>query len=321
MRIIYLGTPQLATIPLAALANIPGIEIVAVITQPDRPSGRGRQLTPPPVKIMAQDLGIATILQPETLKDDAVVAQIAALEPDMGVVAAYGEILRKNVLAIPRHGYLNIHPSLLPLHRGPAPVTSAILAGDHDVGVSVIQLGSKMDAGPILAQHRRPMPSDARAGTLTEALFHVGAQMLCDVIMPYAAGTLIPTPQDEQFASYIGLLSRDNGRIDWHQPATTIERMIRAYDPWPGTHTTVLGQPLRILQASFTNITGNHTPGSVIDGVDGVVVVCGQGALLLLHVQPAGGKAMVASDWRRGLRSLPVFGEPNLPLPGTHFNG
>ena len=178
MRIIYLGTPQLATIPLAALAQMPDIEIVAVITQPDRPSGRGRQLTPPPVKVMAQALGIATILQPETLKDDAVVAQIAALNPDMGVVAAYGEILRKNVLTIPRHGYLNIHPSLLPLHRGPAPVTSAILAGDQDVGVSVMCLGRKMDAGPILAQHRRPMPSDARAGALTEELFHVGAQIL-----------------------------------------------------------------------------------------------------------------------------------------------
>jgi methionyl-tRNA formyltransferase len=309
MRIIYLGTPQLATIPLAALAQMPDIEIVAVITQPDRPSGRGRQLTPPPVKVMAQALGIATILQPETLKDDAVVAQIAALNPDMGVVAAYGEILRKNVLAIPRHGYLNIHPSLLPLHRGPAPVTSAILAGDQDVGVSVMCLGSKMDAGPILAQHRRPMPSDARAGALTEELFHVGAQMLCEVIMPYAAGTLTPTPQDDSLASYIGLLSRDDGRIDWQQSATQIERMIRAYDPWPGTHTTALGQPLRILQASLTHVNGVHTAGSVIDGADGVSVVCGHGALLLQQVQPAGGKAMTAGDWRRGLRTLPILGE------------
>lgn len=308
MRIIYLGTPHIATIPLAALAQMPGIEIVAVVTQPDRASGRGRQLTPPPVKVLAQALGIATILQPETLKDDAVVAHIATLKPHMGVVAAYGEILRKNILAIPRYGYLNIHPSLLPLHRGPAPVTSAILAGDDDVGVSVMVLGSKMDAGPILAQHRRPMPADARAGALTEELFHVGAQMLCDVIMPYAAGTLTPTPQDDSLASYIGLLSRDNGRIDWHQPATQIERMIRAYDPWPGSHTTVLGQPLRILQASLTNVNGTLVPGSVVDGTDGVVVVCGHGALQLQQVQPAGGKVMAASDWRRGLRALPILG-------------
>jgi methionyl-tRNA formyltransferase len=289
MRIIYLGTPQLATIPLAALAQMPGIEIVAVITQPDRPSGRGRQLTPPPVKVMAQALGIATILQPETLKDDAVVAQIAALNPDMGVVAAYGEILRKNVLAIPRLGYLNIHPSLLPLHRGPAPVTSAILAGDQEVGVSVMLLGSKMDAGPILAQHRRPMPADAR--------------------------TLTPTPQDESQASYIGLLSRDDGRIDWHQPATQIERMIRAYDPWPGTHTIIGDQPLRILHASVTHINGPHTPGKVLDGPNGVTVGCGQDALLLHQVQPAGNKPMAASDWRRGLRILPILGVTTTPTP------
>lgn len=316
MRIIYLGTPHLATIPLAALAQMPDIEIVAVITQPDRPSGRGRQLTPPPVKVMAQALGIATILQPETLKDDAVVAQIAALHPDMGVVAAYGEILRKNVLAIPHHGYINIHPSLLPLHRGPAPVTSAILAGDDDVGVSVMLLGSKMDAGPILAQHRRPMPAAARAGALTEELFHVGAQMLCEVIMPYATGTLTPTPQDDSLASYIGLLSRDDGRIDWHHSATHIERMIRAYDPWPGTHTIAFGQPLRILQASLTQVNGTHPAGSVVDGADGVTVVCGHGALLLQQVQPAGGKAMAANDWRRGLRTLPIFGETTTPPVG-----
>ena len=192
-------------------------------------------------------------------------------------------------------------------------MTSAILAGDDDVGVSVMCLGSKMDAGPILAQHRRPMPSDARAGALTEELFHVGAQMLCAVMMPYVEGTLTPTPQDDSQASYIGLLSRDDGRIEWQQPATHIERMIRAYDPWPGTHTTALGQPLRILQACLTHVNGLHSPGSVVDGADGVSVVCGHGALLLQQVQPAGGKAMAANDWRRGLRVLPILGETTFP--------
>jgi methionyl-tRNA formyltransferase len=137
--------------------------------------------------------------------------------------------------------------------------------------------------------------------------------MLCDVIMPYATGTLTPTPQDDSLASYIGLLSRDDGRIDWQQSATQIERMIRAYDPWPGTHTTALGQPFRILQASLTYVNGAHTAGSVVDGVDGVTVVCGHGALLLQQVQPAGGKAMAAGDWRRGLRTLPVLGEMTTP--------
>jgi len=300
MRVIYLGTPHLATIPLRALAAMPSIDIVAVITQPDRPSGRGRVLTAPPVKICAQELGIATILQPETLKDDAVVAQIAALQPDVGVVAAYGEILRKNVLAIPTHGYLNIHPSLLPLHRGPAPVTSAILAGDTEVGVSVMQLGSKMDAGPILVQHRQPLLASDRAGALTEELFHIGARLLTEVIHPYCAGTLVPTPQDDAHASYIGLLSRDVGSIDWTLSATTIDRMIRAYDPWPGTSTTAGSASLRIIAATPVPAPRSATPGTIIDAANGPVVVCGTGALLLTQVQPAGGRVMDARDWRRG---------------------
>ncbi|MFM7677738.1 MAG: methionyl-tRNA formyltransferase [Roseiflexaceae bacterium] len=301
MRIIYLGTPHIATIPLHALHAMPGIDIVAVVTQPDRPSGRGRQLTPPPVKVVAQELGITTILQPETLKDDAVVAQLASLAPDVGVVAAYGEILRANVLAIPHHGYLNIHPSLLPRHRGPAPVTSAILAGDDEVGVSVIKLERKMDAGPIVAQTRRPMPVDARAGALTEELFHEGSRLLCDHLHAYVAGTLIPTPQDDSQASYIGMLSRDDGRIDWQQSATHIARMVRAYNPWPGTFTLLNGQPFRILDASVCEAHGQI--GTLIDTPQGVAVACGQGALLLHTVQSAGKSAMAASDWRRGLRT------------------
>jgi methionyl-tRNA formyltransferase len=302
IRLIFLGTPHLATIPLRALHAMPNVHIVAVITQPDRPSGRGRQLTPPPVKVVAQELGIDTILQPETLKDESVVAQIATLAPDIGVVAAYGEILRKNVLAIPPHGYLNIHPSLLPRHRGPAPITSAILAGDSEVGVSVMQLGSKMDAGPILVQHRQPLNDHDRAGTLTEALFHVGARMLCEVIHPYIDGTLIPTPQDDAQATYIGLLSRDDGRIDWSQSARQIARMNRAYDPWPGTFTTLNDQPLRIITASALDQSQSRPVGCVVDTPHGPAVICGTGLLLLDTIQPAGKSVMAARDWYRGVR-------------------
>ena len=302
IRLIFLGTPHLATIPLLALHAMPNVHIVAVITQPDRPSGRGRQLTPPPVKVVAQELGIDTILQPETLKDESVVAQIATLAPDIGVVAAYGEILRKNVLAIPPHGYLNIHPSLLPRHRGPAPVTSAILAGDSEVGVSVMQLGSKMDAGPILVQHRQPLNDDDCAGTLTEALFHVGARMMCEVIHPYIDGTLIPTPQDDAQATYIGLLRRDDVRIDWSQSASQIARMNRAYDPWPGTFTTLNDQPLRIITASALDQSQSRPVGCVVDTSHGPAVICGTGMLLLDTIQPAGKSVMTARDWYRGVR-------------------
>ena len=303
VRLIFLGTPHLATIPLRALHAMPGVDIVAVITQPDRPSGRGRQLTPPPVKVVAQELGIATILQPETLKDDAVVAQIATLAPDIGVVAAYGEILRKNVLAIPTHGYLNIHPSLLPRHRGPAPVTSAILAGDHEVGVSVMQLGSKMDAGPILVQHRQPLTADDRAGALTDALFHVGARLLCDVLRPYIAGTLVPTPQDDTQATYIGLLSRDDGRIDWTQPASQIARLNRAYDPWPGTYTTVVenGSAKRLKIFPPTRISNTPLKPAEVSCDEGKLMVgCSDGSLELTTVQPEGGKRMSATEYLRG---------------------
>jgi methionyl-tRNA formyltransferase len=186
-------------------------------------------------------------------------------------------------------------------------VTSAILAGDADVGVSVIKLERKMDAGPIVAQTRRPMPADARAGALTEELFHEGSRLLCDHLHAYVAGTLIPTPQDDSQASYIGMLSRDDGRIDWQQPATHIARMVRAYDPWPGTFTMLNGQPFRILEASVCAARGHA--GTLIDTPQGVAIACGAGALVLHSVQPAGKSAMVASDWRRGLRTpLPHMG-------------
>ena len=182
MRLIFLGSPQFAVHPLEALAAA-GHTIAAVITQPDRPAGRDRRLTPPPVKLAAQALGLP-VLQPESLRDPAVVEQLAALRPDVGVVAAYGEILRKNVLAIPPLGYLNIHPSLLPLHRGPTPVAGAIMAGERETGVSVMRLDPGMDSGPLLAQVVVALPADARAGPLTDALFQLGARLLVDSLPP-----------------------------------------------------------------------------------------------------------------------------------------
>src|SRR5688500_12150035 len=179
LRIIFLGTPDFAAIPLEALANDQRYTVVGVVTQPDRPAGRGRAPEPPPVKHAALRLGIP-VLQAETLRDPAAVERLVALRPDVGVVAAYGEILRKNVLAIPPLGYLNIHPSLLPRHRGPTPVSGAILAGDAETGVTVMLLDAKMDAGPILAQQRVPLPPDARSDALTEQLFMLGSALLLE---------------------------------------------------------------------------------------------------------------------------------------------
>ena len=186
MRVIFLGTPEFAAIPLEALARDARYQVVGVVTQPDRAAGRGRAPEPPPVKRVALQLGIP-VFQPESLRDPAAVEQLAALRPDAGVVAAYGEILRKNVLAIPSLGYLNIHPSLLPRHRGPTPVPGAILAGDTETGVTVMLLDAKMDSGPILAAARTALPPAARSGPLTDELFRLGSALLLDALASYAA--------------------------------------------------------------------------------------------------------------------------------------
>lgn len=312
MRLIYLGSPQFAVHPLAALVEA-GHTIAAVITQPDRPAGRERRLSPPPVKLAAEALGLP-VLQPETLRDPEVVARLAALGPEAGVVAAYGEILRKAVLAIPPLGYLNIHPSLLPLHRGPTPVAGAILAGDQATGVSIMRLDPGMDSGPILAQAVVPLPPDARAGPLTDELFRLGARMLVEVLPRYASGELLPRPQDHSQASVTRLLTKDDGVVRWELPALVIERMVRAYDPWPGVSTSWRGQGLRLLAArGHADWVGPEEPGTLLGRAPGggPLVATGSGALELLELQPAGKRPMGGEAWLAGVREAAGrFGAP-----------
>jgi methionyl-tRNA formyltransferase len=310
MRVLFLGTPSFAAIPLRALVEA-GHEIVGVVTQPDRPVGRSRTAQAPPVKVAALELGLP-ILQPATLRDPAMVEHLRMLQPDVGVVAAYGEILRKDVLGIPSLGYLNIHPSLLPLYRGPTPVAAAILSGDQITGVSVIRLVRAMDAGPIVAQATLPLPQDARTGPLTDQLFTIGSQLLVGVLPLYASGELQPQPQDEQQASYCKLLRKDDGLIDWTLPALAIERAVRAYDPWPGAFTTWQGQPLKIGAARVdADWHGPEAPGTVLHA-SGLRVATGSGAIELLEIQPAGKRMMASQEWLRGQRGLigQRLGEP-----------
>ncbi len=307
MKLLYLGTPAIAVAPLEKLYRA-GYEIVGVVTQPDRPAGRKHQLTPPPVKVAAQALNLP-IFQPETLKNPEVVEQLRQLQPNVGIVAAYGEILRRDVLAIPPLGYLNIHPSILPLYRGPAPTTGAILAGDDLVGVSIIKLTSRMDAGPILAQSTMPLAPDARAGELTDVLMKQGGELLLNVLQPYAAGQLMPYQQDDSQATYTSMISKHDGMIDWSQPAIYLERMTRAYDPWPSAMTMLDGQPFKIIKAKvWANEQHDLPHGTLLQRDQRVLVVTGSGALELLEVQPAGKKAMSASDWRRGNAQVERFG-------------
>jgi methionyl-tRNA formyltransferase len=303
MRIIFLGTPTFAVHPLRALAADPRFELVGVVTQPDRPAGRTGTALPPPVKVAAQALGL-TVLQPPTLKDPAVVAALAALRPDIGVVAAYGEILRRDVLTLPALGYVNIHPSLLPLHRGPTPVVGAILAGDDAIGISIMLLEARMDAGPLLRQERLPLAADARAGALNDALFIRGAQLLTEVLPAYAAGQLLPVPQHHELATYTKLLRKQDGAIDWGMPARQIERMSRAYDPWPGAMCFWRGQPFKIIAATVGDAAPAAPLGALVDTDAGVAVVTGDRLLTLVTVQPAGKRPVSAVDWRRGLHNL-----------------
>ena len=329
MRILYLGTPEIAVAPLEML-HAAGHEIVGVVTQPDRPAGRKRVLTPPPVKVAAERLGLL-VLQPDTLKEAAAVEQLRSLAPDIGVVAAYGEILRRNVLDIPPLGYLNIHPSILPLHRGPAPVVGAMLAGDDLIGVSIIRLTAKMDAGPILAQSTMRLLPTARAGELTSALMRQGGELLRQVLPPYSQGQITPHAQDDSAATYTKMLTKADGEIDWRLPAIVIERMIRAYDPWPSASTSANGQPLKISSARVVaGWRGDEPPGSVVQGsgvggrgsgvgdqilapspqplAPSLLIATGSGALELREVQPAGKRVMSADEWWRGVRDVARLG-------------
>jgi len=298
-----MGSPAFAVRPLEALVAA-GHTLVGVVTQPDRPAGRERRLQAPPVKLAAERLGLPA-LQPPTLRDPEVVASLAALAPEVGVVAAYGEILRRNVLAIPPLGYLNIHPSLLPLHRGPTPVAGAIMAGDGETGVTIMRLDPGMDSGPVLAQAVVPLPPDARAGALTDELFALGSRLLVEALAAYAAGTLAPREQDHSQASVTRLLKKEDGQVDWSLPALVIERMTRAYDPWPGAMTTWGGQPLRLIAAAVdADWAGDSAPGAVVGqgAGGGPLVATGSGALELRELQPAGKRAMPAGAWWQGVR-------------------
>jgi len=299
-RVVFMGTPQFAVPTLVGLAE--GYEIVAVVTQPDRGSGRGRRLRPPPVKQAAQRLGLL-VWQPRTLRTPEAVAYLRGLTPNVMVVAAYGQILRPKVLEIPPRGCVNVHASLLPRYRGAEPVAAAILAGEKETGVTIMLMDEGMDTGPILAQRSIPIAPDDTRATLTEKLAHLGADLLLETLPRWLGGEIKPQPQDDALASYAPLLKREDGEIDWARPAVVIERMVRAYTPWPGTYTHWRGRRLKVLRARPLHKPEGEA-GRVIETPEGVAVGTGQGALLLEEVQLASKRAMLADDFVRGQRDF-----------------
>lgn len=301
IRAVFMGTPQFAVPALTALMDA-GCDVVGVYTQPDRRSGRGRRRAASPVKQAALERGLP-VFQPTSLRRDAAArAQLAALEPHLIVVAAYGLFLPPDTLRLPPLGALNIHPSLLPRYRGPSPVAAAILADDAATGVTVIQLDEGMDSGPILAQYETPICAAETADTLTARLFEMGAALLADVLPKWRSGDIAPAPQDESGATITRLLSREDGAIDWHMTAAQIARQARAYHPWPGSFTHWRGRLLKVLKCSPLQSDADSPPGRVIalpDGV-GVGVATGEGVLALRRLQLEGRQAVGASEFVQG---------------------
>ncbi len=301
LRLAFMGTPEFAVPSLMALAAA-GHEIVSVYSQPPRPAGRGHRDQASPVADLAEARGWP-LRTPVSLKDAEVADAFAALRLDAGVVVAYGLILPKAVLAAPRLGCLNLHASLLPRWRGAAPIQRAILAGDHETGVTVMQMDEGLDSGPILLQQRVPIGPETTAAALHDQLAAIGARLLVEALDGLAAGTLAARPQDERKACYADKLTRAEGRLDWRRPAADLARRVRALTPWPGAFAQLPGgRRLKVLRAEVVD-RATAKPGELLD--QAMTVACGTGALRLAEVQKAGKAPVAGAAFLRGARLAP----------------
>ena len=299
-----MGTPAFAAPVMSALLEA-GHEIVGVYSQPDRPSGRGRRAKPSGVKALAIERGLP-VFQPASLRKDAVAREeLASLGPDLIAVAAYGLYIPADTLAEPRLGCLNVHPSLLPLYRGPAPVASAILAGDSVTGVTVMRVTEEMDAGPIVAQRETPIRPEETTSGLTDRLFEMGAELLVEILPSWSRREIEPREQEESRATVTRRLTREDGRIDWTRPAEDTARRVRAYDPWPGSFTQWRGKLLKIADVAVSAGPSRAVgPGEVVSVGDGVGAGTGKGVLLLGSLQLEGRRSIPALEFRRGHRDF-----------------
>ncbi|UYB52909.1 methionyl-tRNA formyltransferase [Xanthomonas sp. AM6] len=306
MKIVFAGTPDFAVPSLRAAAQ--RHEVVAVYTQPDRPAGRGRGLTPSPVKLEAVARGIP-VLQPETLRSPEALQTLRALQPDLMVVVAYGLILPKAVLAIPTHGCWNVHASLLPRWRGAAPIQRAIEAGDSETGVCLMQMEAGLDTGPVLMSQRTPIGDSETGGQLHDRLAALGAQVLADGLGLLRAGIRpVPQPQPEAGVTYAHKLDKAQARLDWQQPAAQLALRVRAFNPWPVTEAVLAGERVRVHGAIALDLAHAQPPGTVLAASrQGIDIACGQGALRLRVLQREGGKAITAADYLNARRDLPVL--------------
>jgi methionyl-tRNA formyltransferase len=301
LRIVFFGTPDFAVPSLDAVMHS-GHRLVAVVSQPDRPRGRGQQVQFTPTKALAETYG-HVVLQPAKIRDEAFLQQIRDWRPDLGVVVAYGRILPDALLAIPRLGMINVHASLLPRYRGAAPIQRAVLAGDAETGVTIMRVITEMDAGPTFAAATVPLPPDATSGEMAHTLAQLGAQLLLPVIDDLAVGRAIETPQDDSLATHAAKITKVEGLIDWAAPAEAVHNKVRGLQPWPLAWTHLGGNRIVLRRTLPHPGVGEHgAPGTVMvaEG-DNLVVACGQDtALRILEIQPEGGRTMTAREFLAG---------------------
>jgi methionyl-tRNA formyltransferase len=288
-RAVFLGSGEFAVAPGQALAEHPAVEIVGVVTAPPRPAGRGRTDRPTPVAVWATERDLPT-KTPARLRGPDSVAEILELKPDLLVLADYGQLVPSSMLELPRHGALNLHPSLLPRHRGASPIAAAILAGDKQTGVTLMRMDTGLDTGPIVAQRALPLRSDEVAPELERHLSLLAAQLLADLLADWLAGRIEPQPQPAEGVTMTRPLKREDGRLDPHKSAAELERQIRAYQPWPGSWLEIGGERVVVWRAQVVD-----------DASEGAVALpTVQGTLELLEVQPAGGRRMSGAEFARG---------------------
>ena len=298
LRLVFAGTPEFASAHLQALLGWSGCEVMAVYTQPDRPAGRGKKLAPSPVKTVAKAHGIA-VFQPPTLRDSSAQADLAALNADVLVVVAYGLILPAAVLAMPRLGCVNVHGSILPRWRGAAPVQRAIEAGDTESGVTIMQMDVGLDTGPMLAIARCAIDSDETAASLFQKLERLGPPALIETLQALTAGAAAPEVQDDSLSNYAKKIEKVEAVIDWRQSAAVLDRKIRAFYPDPIAYATLGGERIKIHRA--TPVVDSGTAGTILRAAaEGIVVACGEGALIITELQFPGGKVLSARDVLNG---------------------
>jgi methionyl-tRNA formyltransferase len=301
-RTIFFGTPAFAVPALKALVENKRFDVVAVVSQPDRPAGRKKIVTPPPVKVFAEERGIK-VIQPEKLKDEAI-DRIKELAPELAVVVAYGNLIPKALIEAAPKGFVNIHPSLLPKHRGASPITAAILDGDKETGVCLMVLDDGMDHGPVIACRKVALSGDETTESLLKSLAPVGAQMIDKELAEYLDGKLVAVPQDHDKATFCKLIEADDARIDWAKTAVEIERLVRAMDGVTPAWTTLDGKTLLVRRGRASDEKNDQTPGTLIEIKNNLAVATGEGCLFLDELQLSGGKAMSGQAFLNGHKDL-----------------